>query len=242
MQPRRRRGGIWADIDACYKRAVRIPLHEGASRPVIDLHPTKIVCIGANYRAHVKEMGKEVPDEPVLFMKPPSALLPPGEPIVRPRGYERVDFEGELAVVIGRRARRVSAARALDVVLGLTIVNDVTVRDLQQKDGQWTRAKGFDSFCPLGPAIVAGVDPADLRIATRVNGETRQDSRTSDLIFAVPFLIEFISRHMTLEPGDVISTGTPAGVGNLAPGDRVAVEIEGIGILENPVIEGEPSP
>jgi len=224
---------------------VRIPLLDpgaGAARQVIDLHPTKIVCIGANYRAHVKEMGKEVPDEPVLFMKPPSALLSPGEPIARPRGYKRVDFEGELALVIGRRARQVSAARALDVVLGLTIVNDVTVRDLQQKDGQWTRAKGFDSFCPLGPAIVCGLDPADLHITTRVNGETRQDSRTSDLIFAVPFLIEFISRHMTLEPGDVISTGTPAGVGNLAPGDRVAVEIEGIGILENPVIEGEPSP
>jgi 2-keto-4-pentenoate hydratase/2-oxohepta-3-ene-1,7-dioic acid hydratase in catechol pathway len=208
-----------------------------AARQVIDLHPTKIVCIGANYRAHVAEMGKQVPDEPVLFMKPPSALLPAGEPIVRPRGYGRVDFEGELALVIGRRAHRVSMARALDVVLGLTIVNDVTVRDLQAKDGQWTRAKGFDSFCPLGPHIAAGLDPSDLRITTRVNGETRQDSRTSDLIFAVPFLIEFISRHMTLEPGDVISTGTPSGVGNLAPGDEVAIEIEGIGVLENPVID-----
>ena len=224
---------------------MRVPLvsaEHGAGAPqVIDLHPTKIVCIGANYRAHVAEMGKQVPDEPVLFMKPPSALLPPGEPIVRPRGYQRVDFEGELALVIGRRARRVSAARALDHVLGLTAVNDVTVRDLQNKDGQWTRAKGFDSFCPLGPRIVGGLDPADLRITTRVNGETRQDSRTSDLIFPVRFLIEFISRHMTLEPGDVISTGTPSGVGNLAPGDRVAIEIEGIGVLENPVIEGDPS-
>ena len=208
-----------------------------AARQVIDLHPTKIVCIGANYRAHVAEMGKQVPEEPVLFMKPPSALLPAGEPIVRPRGYGRVDFEGELALVIGRRARRVSAPRALDVVLGLTIVNDVTVRDLQAKDGQWTRAKGFDSFCPLGPHIAVGLDPSDLRITTRVNGEIRQDSRTSDLIFAVPFLIEFISRHMTLEPGDVISTGTPSGVGNLVPGDQVAVEIEGIGVLENPVID-----
>jgi 2-keto-4-pentenoate hydratase/2-oxohepta-3-ene-1,7-dioic acid hydratase in catechol pathway len=218
------------------------PGRGAAGRQVIDLHPTKIVCIGANYRAHVAEMGKRVPDEPVLFMKPPTAMIAAGEPIVRPRGYQRVDFEGELALVIGRRARRVSAAQALDVILGLTIVNDVTVRDLQQKDGQWTRAKGFDSFCPIGPHIAAGVDPADLRITTKVNGETRQDSRTSDLIFPVPFLIEFISRHMTLEPGDVISTGTPSGVGNLAPGDRVAVEIEGIGVLENPVIdEGEPS-
>lgn len=225
---------------------MRVPLvsaEPGAdARQVIDLHPSKIVCIGANYRAHVAEMGKQVPDEPVLFMKPPSALLAAGEPIVRPRGYLRVDFEGELALVIGRRARRVSAARALDVVLGLTIVNDVTVRDLQEKDRQWTRAKGFDSFCPLGPHIAAGLDPADLRITTRVNGETRQDSRTSDLIFPVPFLIEFITRHMTLEPGDVVSTGTPSGVGNLAPGDRVAIEIEGIGVLENPVIDepGEP--
>jgi 2-keto-4-pentenoate hydratase/2-oxohepta-3-ene-1,7-dioic acid hydratase in catechol pathway len=213
----------------------------GAGRQVIDLHPTKIVCIGANYRAHIAEMGKVVPEEPVLFMKPPTALVSAGEAIVRPPGYLRVDFEGELALVIGRRARRIPAASALDHILGLTIVNDVTVRDLQDKDGQWTRAKGFDTFCPLGPAIVRGVDPTDLRITTRVNGETRQDSRTSDLIFPVPFLIEFISRVMTLEPGDVISTGTPSGVGNLAPGDRVAVEIEGIGILENPVIEGDAS-
>jgi 2-keto-4-pentenoate hydratase/2-oxohepta-3-ene-1,7-dioic acid hydratase in catechol pathway len=223
---------------------VRIPLQDRAAPgQVLDLHPSKIVCIGANYRAHVAEMGKEVPEEPVLFMKPASAMVAAGEPIVRPRGYKRVDFEGELALVIGRRARRVSAARALDVILGLTIVNDVTVRDLQAKDGQWTRAKGFDSFCPLGPHIVAGLDPRDLRLVTRVNGEVKQDSRTSDLIFGVPFLIEFITRHMTLEPGDVISTGTPSGVGNLAPGDRVAIEIEGIGVLENPVIDepGEPA-
>jgi 2-keto-4-pentenoate hydratase/2-oxohepta-3-ene-1,7-dioic acid hydratase in catechol pathway len=221
---------------------VRLPLVGAGAPQVIDLHPTKIVCIGANYRAHVAEMGKSVPDEPVLFMKPPSALLPAGEPIVRPRGYARVDFEGELAFVIGRRARRVSAAQALDHVLGLTIVNDVSVRDLQQKDGQWTRAKGFDGFCPLGPRIAAGVDPTDLQLTTRVNGEVRQDARTSDLIFPVPFLIEFITRTMTLEPGDVVSTGTPAGVGNLAPGDRVAIEIEKVGVLENPVIDepGEP--
>jgi 2-keto-4-pentenoate hydratase/2-oxohepta-3-ene-1,7-dioic acid hydratase in catechol pathway len=229
-----------------YNATVRISVVTtgGARAPeVIDLHPTKIVCIGANYRAHVAEMGKKVPEEPVLFMKPPSALVATGAPILRPRGYQRVDFEGELAMIVARRARRVPAADALEVLLGLTVVNDVTVRDLQQKDGQWTRAKGFDTFCPLGPQIVAGVDPADLRITTRVNGEIRQDSRTSDLIFPVPFLIEFISRHMTLEAGDVISTGTPAGVGNLAPGDRVAIEIEGIGTLENPVIDepGEPS-
>jgi 2-keto-4-pentenoate hydratase/2-oxohepta-3-ene-1,7-dioic acid hydratase in catechol pathway len=171
-----------------------------------------------------------------MFLKPRSALLPEGFPIERPAGYERVDYEGELGVVIGQRARRVSRERALDVVLGYTCVNDVTVRDLQKKDGQWSRAKGFDSFCPIGPRIVAGLDPRNLRIITRVNGIVRQDSTTADLIFGVDALIAFVSEHMTLEPGDVISTGTPAGVGNLEPGDSVEVEIEGIGILKNPVV------
>ena len=223
---------------------MRIPVIEirsgsAPARQVIDLHPTKIVCVGTNYRAHAAEMGKKVPDEPLLFLKPPSALAAAGEAIVRPSGYARVDFEGELGLVMGRRARRVSAARALDHVLGFACVNDVTVRDLQQKDGQWTRAKGFDGFCPLGPVIQGGLDPSDLRITTRVNGEVRQDSRTSDLIFGVPALVEFITRYMTLEPGDVISTGTPSGVGNLAPGDTVAIEIEGVGVLENPVVAQE---
>jgi 2-keto-4-pentenoate hydratase/2-oxohepta-3-ene-1,7-dioic acid hydratase in catechol pathway len=203
---------------------------------LVDLVPSKIVGIGQNYRAHAAEMGKGLPEEPLMFLKPRTALLRAGEPIERPAGYDRVDFEGELGVVIGRRARRVVRARALDVVLGFTCVNDVTVRDLQKKDGQWTRAKGFDTFCPLGPRIVSGLDPSDLRITTRVNGVTRQDSSTSDMIFDVPTLIEFVSAHMTLEPGDVITTGTPSGVGNLAPGDVVEIEIAGIGILRSPVI------
>ena len=215
---------------------MRIPLVRGASTEHIDLMPSKIVGIGLNYRAHAAEMGKGLPEEPLVFLKPPSAMIAGGEPIERPAGYERVDYEGELGVVIGQRARRVPRERALDVVLGLTICNDVSVRDLQRKDVQYTRAKGFDTFCPIGPRIVAGLDPSRLAIKTRVNGVIRQDSSTADLIFDVPALIAFVSMHMTLEPGDVISTGTPSGVGNLTPGDVVAIEIEGIGVLENPVI------
>jgi 2-keto-4-pentenoate hydratase/2-oxohepta-3-ene-1,7-dioic acid hydratase in catechol pathway len=198
-------------------------------------HPTKIVGIGQNYRAHAAEMGKGLPEEPLMFLKPPSALVGNGDAIERPSGYERVDYEGELGVVIGKRARRISKEKALDVVMGFTCVNDVTVRDLQKKDGQWTRAKGFDTFCPIGPRIVSGLDPSNLKIATRVNGVTKQDSFTTDLIFDVPTLIAFVTQHMTLEVGDVISTGTPAGVGNLNIGDIVEVEIEGIGILKNTV-------
>jgi 2-keto-4-pentenoate hydratase/2-oxohepta-3-ene-1,7-dioic acid hydratase in catechol pathway len=207
--------------------------------------PTKIIGVGLNYRAHAAEMGKPLPDEPLLFMKPPSAMIPPGAPIRRPPGYARVDYEGELAVVIGRRARRVVRARALDHVAGYTCLNDVTVRDLQRKDVQYTRAKGFDSFCPVGPRVVAGLDPGNLRIETRLNGEIRQRSTTADLIFDVPALIQFISHVMTLEEGDLISTGTPPGVGNLVPGDRVEIEIEGVGVLANPVLameEGESIP
>lgn len=200
------------------------------------LRPSKIVGIGQNYRAHAAEMGKGIPEEPLMFLKPPSAVIADGMPIERPSGYERVDYEGELGVVIGKRAHRVARERALDFVAGYVCVNDVTVRDLQKKDGQWTRAKGFDTFCPMGPRIATGLDPAKLRITTRVNGVIKQDSSTSDLIFDVPTLISFVSQHMTLEEGDVISTGTPSGVGPLQPGDVVEVEIEGIGVLRNPVI------
>jgi len=205
---------------------------------VIDhrFQPSKIIGIGQNYRAHAKEMGKGIPDEPLMFLKPPSAIILDGAPIWRPEGYERVDFEGELGVVIKQRTRGISREDALDAVLGYTCVNDVTVRDLQKKDGQWARAKGFDTFCPIGPRVVAGLDPRDLHIVTRVNGNVRQDSSTSDMIFDVATLIAFCSKHMTLEPGDVISTGTPAGVGNLDPGDLVEIDIEGIGTLSNPVI------
>jgi 2-keto-4-pentenoate hydratase/2-oxohepta-3-ene-1,7-dioic acid hydratase in catechol pathway len=215
---------------------MRIPLVRGTTTEHIDLVPSKIVGIGLNYRAHAQEMGKGLPEEPLLFLKPPSAIIAGGEPIERPGGYDRVDYEGELGVVIAQRARRVPRERALDVVLGYCICNDVSVRDLQKKDVQYTRAKGFDSFCPIGPRIVAGLDPSRLALRTRLNGVVKQDSSTSDLIFDVPSLIAFVSLHMTLEPGDVISTGTPSGVGNLAPGDVVAIEIEGIGVLENPVI------
>jgi len=215
---------------------MRISLVRGSSTENIDLVPSKIIGIGVNYRAHAVEMGKGLPEEPLMFLKPRSALIASGEAIERPGGYERVDYEGELGVVIGQRARRVPRERALDVVLGFTIVNDVTVRDLQKRDIQYSRAKGFDTFCPIGPRIVAGLDPSRLALKTRLNGVIKQDSSTSDLIFDVPTLIAFCSAHMTLEPGDVISTGTPSGVGNLEPGDTVAIEIEGIGILKNPVI------
>ncbi len=202
----------------------------------LDLVPSKIIGIGQNYRAHAVEMGKGLPEEPLMFLKPTSSMIGDGGAIERPGGYERVDFEGELGVVIGRRAHRTSRADALSVVMGFTCVNDVSVRELQKKDGQWTRAKGFDTFCPLGPRIVAGLDPSALHLVTRVNGAVRQASPTSDLIFDVPTLIAFCSEHMTLEVGDVISTGTPAGVGNLAVGDAVEIEISGIGVLHNTVV------
>lgn len=201
-----------------------------------DLLPTKIIGIGVNYRAHAVEMGKTLPAEPLMFLKAPSAMIGDGDAIRRPAGFARVDHEAELGVVIAQRCARVPRDRALEVVLGYTCVNDVTVRELQQRDGQWTRAKGFDTFCPIGPRIVAGLDPSDLRVIARVNGEVRQDSRTSDLIFDVPALIAFASEHMTLEPGDVISTGTPAGVGNLAVDDVVEIEVEGVGVLRNGVV------
>jgi 2-keto-4-pentenoate hydratase/2-oxohepta-3-ene-1,7-dioic acid hydratase in catechol pathway len=201
------------------------------------LRPTKIVAIGVNYRLHAREMGKELPAQPLMFLKPVSSLIGPGQAIELPPGYTRIDYEAELGVVIGARVRRVSPARALDSVAGFTCLNDVTVRDLQARDGQWTRAKGFDTFCPIGPRVVGGVDPSNLRIVSRVNGETRQDSQTSDLIFSVPEIIAFVSNVMTLEPGDIIATGTPSGVGPLTPGDRVEVEIEDVGVLANPVVE-----
>ncbi len=213
---------------------VRAP--DGAVVGELDLVPSKIVAIGQNYRLHAQEMGKGIPAEPLIFLKAPSAMIGDGGAIERPAGFARVDHEAELGVVIGTRARRVAREDALAHVLGYTCVNDVTVRELQQRDGQWARAKGFDTFCPVGPRVVAGLDPSDLAIRCRVNGVLRQDSRTSDLIFDVPTLIAFVSAHMTLEPGDLLSTGTPAGVGDLAVGDEVEVEIEGIGVLRNRVV------
>jgi 2-keto-4-pentenoate hydratase/2-oxohepta-3-ene-1,7-dioic acid hydratase in catechol pathway len=199
--------------------------------------PGKIVAVGLNYRAHADESGHQVPDEPVIFMKPPTAVIGPGAAIVYPAHLsQRVDYEAELAVVIGRRARHVRREEASEYVLGCTCANDVTARDLQQRDGQWTRSKSFDTFCPLGPWIVPDLDVSDLAVRSRVNGELRQDGRTSDMLFPVEELVAFVSAVMTLEPGDVILTGTPAGIGPLLPGDRVTVEIEGIGTLANEVV------
>jgi 2-keto-4-pentenoate hydratase/2-oxohepta-3-ene-1,7-dioic acid hydratase in catechol pathway len=204
--------------------------------------PQKIIGVGSNYRNHAKEMGKPIPAEPLLFMKPTSALLAPGRAIERPEGFERCDYEGELAVVVGRRLYRQPPSAIEAHILGYTVLNDVTVRDLQKRDGQFTRAKGFDTFCPLGPAIATDFDLADLRLQTRLNGRVVQDSAGDELIFSVYELLSFISHVMTLEPGDVVTTGTPMGVGNLEPGDVVEVLIAGIGTLRNPVIAGPPLP
>jgi len=200
--------------------------------------PTKIVCVGINYRTHAKEMGHELPAEPVIFLKPPTAINSPNGTIVIPPGIGQVDYEAELAVVIGRRTHRVTPLEAQHHVLGYTCANDVTARDLQKRDGQWTRAKGFDGFCPLGPWIDTDIDASDLRIQSFVNGEPKQDARTSDLIFDAFELVSFISHVMTLVPGDVVLTGTPGGIGPIEPGDTVEVRIEGIGSLVNHVVAG----
>ena len=197
--------------------------------------PSKIVCVGRNYADHAKELGNDVPSEPILFLKPPSAVIAHGAKIVLPRQSQRVEHESELAIVIGKEARNVSAARWRDSVQGFTCANDVTARDLQKKDVQFTRGKSFDTFCPLGPWIETDLDPSALRVTARVNGAIRQDGNTKQMIFPPPVLLEFITSIMTLLPGDVILTGTPAGVGPLVSGDTVEVEIEGIGILRNVV-------
>lgn len=203
--------------------------------PVI---PTKIVAVGKNYADHAAEMGSDVPETPVLFLKPPTSIIGPLQPIRIPRQSNEVHHEAELAVVIGQVAKDVEIEDVGPKILGYTAANDVTARDLQRSDGQWTRAKGFDSFCPLGPAIDTDLDPQeDLAIVARVNGETRQSATTSELIFGVGELVSFVSSVMTLLPGDVILTGTPSGVGPIVPGDRVEVEVEGVGVLVNPVIE-----
>ena len=212
----------------------RLPL--SGVRLLPPILPSKIVAIGKNYADHAREMGGEPPAEPVMFLKPSTSVIGPAAPIVYPTLSQQVDFEGELAVVIGRLCRDVPVEKASDVVLGYTCANDVTARDLQRSDGQWSRAKGFDTFCPLGPWIDTEVDPSDLAITTTVNGETKQDARTSLLLHDVGELIAFATAVMTLLPGDVILTGTPAGVGPVVPGDEVAVTIEGIGTLTNPVV------
>jgi 2-keto-4-pentenoate hydratase/2-oxohepta-3-ene-1,7-dioic acid hydratase in catechol pathway len=203
---------------------------------VIALKPTKIIAIGRNYAAHARELGNEVPTTPVVFFKPPSSLVGPGDPIELPSVSARVEFEGEIGVVIGRRTRDATLADAERAIEGFICVNDVTARDLQKTDGQWGRAKGFDSFCPVGPRVTNGLDWRELEVVSRVNGTERQRGRASEMVFAIPELIRFLSGVMTLEPGDLIATGTPAGTGPLAPGDVVEVEIPGVGVLSNPVV------
>ena len=202
--------------------------------------PGKIVCVGLNYTDHAKELNMQVPDEPVIFLKPPSAVIGHLGNIVYPGSSSHVDYEGELAVIIGKRCKNIRAADAGGVILGYTCFNDVTARDLQKKDIQWTRAKCFDTFAPVGPYIAdPGLDISNLTIKTRVNGQLRQDSSTANIIFDVPHLIEFITGVMTLDRGDIISTGTPPGVGELSVGDEVEIEIENIGILRNSVVAHE---
>ena len=201
------------------------------------VRPSKIVCVGLNYKDHAGEVGKALPAEPLLFIKPASAVIGPGEPIRRPPGVGRVDHEAELGLVIGRPAHRVPAARAWDYILGLTCVNDVTARDLQKKESQYTRCKGFDTFAPVGPCIATGLDATPRAVEGWVNGQRRQGSSTKHLIFPIEHLVEFITFVMTLEPGDIISTGTPEGIGPLVAGDSVTIKVEGVGELTNPVVD-----
>ncbi len=220
------------------------PLDDSASRDEYHLdrirlgppvEPTKIVAVGLNYRDHAEELGLQVPDEPLLFLKPSSSVVGPGDSIVLPHQSSRVDYEAELGVVIGKPTRGVSVEDAPTHILGYTCLNDVTARDLQEKDGQWTRSKGFDTFCPIGPCIETELDPSDLAIELFLNGARKQASRTSKLIFSPAELVEFISGVMTLWPGDVIATGTTSGIGPMKAGDSVEVRIEGLGSLVNSV-------
>lgn len=205
--------------------------------------PSKIVCIGRNYAAHARELGNEVPSEPLIFLKPPSAIIGPGQPILRPPDSERVDHEGELGVVMGRRCRHLQPDQDVRAYIrGYTCVNDVTARDLQKKDSQWTRGKGFDTFCPVGPVLAdqEELDPgAGVSVECRVNGEPRQEGNTRNFIFSLETILRYISRVMTLYPGDLIATGTPEGVGSLQAGDVVEVEVEGLGTLSNPVLDDD---
>lgn len=214
----------------------QIPGGIGAVKVLAPLKPSKIVCVGLNYKDHAAESGKPLPPEPLLFIKPSTTVIGPGDPIRLPPGVGRVDHEAELGIVIGRRAHRVSRANAWDYVLGLICVNDVTARDLQKKEAQYTRCKGFDTFAPIGPCIATGLNGEPRGIEGWVNDQRRQSSSTKHLIFPVDHLIEYITFVMTLEPGDIVSTGTPEGVGPLTAGDTVRVSVEGVGELVNPVI------
>lgn len=217
------------------------PTFTGRSWPLADVRllapilASKVICVGKNYAAHAAEMGGEAPEDPVIFIKPNTSIVGPGASILLPPSSSEVHYEGELAVVIGRPCKDVPAAKARDVILGYTVANDVTARDQQRHDGQWTRAKGYDTFCPLGPWIVTDLDVSDVEIRTEVDGEVKQRSRTSLLLHDIPKIVEWVSTVMTLLPGDVILTGTPEGVGPIVDGQSVSVTVEGLGTLTNPV-------
>jgi 2-keto-4-pentenoate hydratase/2-oxohepta-3-ene-1,7-dioic acid hydratase in catechol pathway len=224
-------------LNSTTKKVSSVPLAEAVL--LAPVAPSKIVCVGRNYREHAAELGHEVPTEPLIFFKPPSAIVGPGQTIVRPKISARVDHEGELGVVIGKRCRNLKSDEDVrPYILGYTCVNDVTARDLQKKDGQWTRAKGFDTFCPVGPFVVGELDPwAGVDVETRVNGGIKQQGNTRDFIFSLDVVIRYIAEVMTLLPGDLIATGTPSGVGPLVAGDRVEVSVQGVGSLQNVVAD-----
>lgn len=230
----------WHSLEEGRFRPVDLP--GGAPYPLDEVkllapvRPSKIVCVGRNYAEHAAELGNDVPPEPLLFLKPPSSLLDVGEAVVYPSISKRVDHEAEIAVVIGRTCRFVEEAEALDYVFGYTVANDVTARDLQKSDGQWSRAKGFDTFCPVGPWVDNAFDPRNRALRCTVNGTVRQNSNTDKMIFSIARIISHISQAMTLEPGDLILTGTPEGIGPVQPGDVMTVEVEGLGSITNPVI------
>lgn len=227
-------GLVEGDLFGEYRRLeANIPL--ASVKCLVPVEPSKIICLGRNYAAHAREQGTEIPETPILFMKPTTALIATGDEILVPVQSKQVEHEAELVVVIGKKGKWISVEQAQQHVFGYTVGNDITARDLQQKDGQWTRAKGFDTFCPIGPWIETDLDPSDTLITCRVNSELRQMASTREMVFTVPQIVSFISTVMTLLPGDLIFTGTPAGIGPLVDGDFVEVEIEGIGILQNPV-------
>lgn len=227
-------GEIDGDIFGRYRRR-DASLPRAEVKLLAPSQPSKIVCVGRNYVDHAKELGNEVPKVPLLFLKPPSSIISSGESIVLPPQSAQVEHEAELVVVVGKRGRHITTEEAKNYIFGYTVGNDVTARDLQKTDGQWTRAKGFDTFCSFGPWIDTDFDPSDAVVTCRVNGQMRQMASTRDMVFSVATLVAYISSVMTLEPGDLIFTGTPAGVGPLKPGDRVDVEIDGLGAISNPV-------
>ena len=235
LTPSEEAGG---DMESLRTRRIE-PIALEEATLLAPVRPSKIVCVGRNYREHAAELGNEVPTEPLLFFKPPSSLLAPSGIILRPKVSERTDFEGELGVVIAKRCHRLPDDEdTRPYILGYTCVNDFTARDLQNKDGQWTRAKGFDTFCPVGPVVTEGLDPwTGIQVETRVNGEVRQSGNTKDFIFSLGVALRYISQIMTLEPGDLIATGTPKGVGPVVAGDVVEVAIDGIGVLRNIVAD-----